>query len=82
METAAPSVPGELRDSGGVGNDAFDAGDSTPYAYPVRALYRLQKPLTREELKREYGTTSPRGYCYASRHMVEALPLGDMEQLY
>ncbi|KAH9918137.1 uncharacterized protein B0H18DRAFT_883034 [Fomitopsis serialis] len=77
-----PKVPGELRDPSGVKNDDFDAGLMTAYAYPVRALYKLDAPVTREELNNRFAVKSPQGFCYATRPMVESMPLEGMEQVF
>ncbi|PCH41590.1 hypothetical protein WOLCODRAFT_137485 [Wolfiporia cocos MD-104 SS10] len=82
IETAAPKTPGELRDPSGVGNDAFDAGALTKYAYPVCAMYKLAQPLTRDALHARFGTKSPQGFCYAPHRLIEELPLDQMERLY
>lgn len=82
VETISPKTPGDIRDSSGTGNDAFDAGEGSRYAYPIRALYRLNEPLKRQQLQNAYGMKSPRGFCYASRQMTENLPLAQMERVY
>ncbi|KZT12612.1 uncharacterized protein LAESUDRAFT_718892 [Laetiporus sulphureus 93-53] len=47
VETSAPKTPGQLRDSAGVGNDAFNAHEKTSYAYPIRSLYIVSPLITR-----------------------------------
>ncbi|KAH9843716.1 uncharacterized protein C8Q71DRAFT_697403, partial [Rhodofomes roseus] len=80
--TTLPKVPGELNDFSGVGNDDFDAGRMSSYAYPVRALYELEAPVTREELHARFGIKSPQGYCYAAKALVETMPLEGMRQVF
>ena len=94
METSAPKLPGELNDTNGLGNDEFDAlslsskpnsnsssRSSTSYAYPVHGLLKLATPLTREVLQTTYGVKPTQSFCYASRKLVEAVPLGSMQRV-
>jgi len=82
MQTAEPKSPGEVRDPSGFGNDAFDAGEIPGYAYPVRALYKLQTPLTREAMKTRFNMQSPQGYRYANQKLVQELTLDQMERVF
>ena len=83
MTTARPKVPGEVRDPSGIGNDDFDAGlKQSKYGYPVTELYKLKKPLTTTELKARFDMPVPQGWRYATRSLVEGVPLEDMERLF
>ncbi|KAI8978238.1 hypothetical protein BD414DRAFT_494999 [Trametes punicea] len=83
METTRPKVPGEVNDPSGIGNDDFDKGlKQSKYGYPVTGLYRLRKPLTTAELKNRFDIAVPQGWRYATRRLVEAVRLEDMEKLF
>ncbi|KAI0366745.1 hypothetical protein BV20DRAFT_971479 [Pilatotrama ljubarskyi] len=83
MQTTRPKVPGEVNDPSGIGNDDFDAGlKQSKYGYPVTGLYRLKKPLTTPELKERFDIAVPQGWRYATRRLVEEVPLEDMEKVF
>ena len=81
IETTLPKVPGDIGDPDGVGNTDFDAGRMTRYAYPIRTMYKLSTPVTRDELYARFAIKSPQGFCYATRLFVEAFPPEDLEQI-
>lgn len=85
VETAPPRLPGEVNDVNGEGNDAFDASSlqsCARYAYPVRGLLKLDKPITRELLKELYGVTPSQGFCYANQRLVDEVQLKRMERIF
>lgn len=82
VETTNPKVPGEVRDSDGVGNDAFDAGQLTAFAYPVVGLFKLKFPIGRVELRERFATKSPQGFCYVNKQMLDEVPSSGMERLF
>ena len=49
----------------GFGNDDFNAGlKKSKYAYHISHLFKLEKALTLEELKANFGFTPPQSYLY------------------
>ncbi|CDO72591.1 hypothetical protein BN946_scf184985.g10 [Trametes cinnabarina] len=77
------SVPGEVNDPSGIGNDDFDKGlKQSKYGYPVTGLYRLKKPLTTSELKQRFDIAVPQGWRYATKRLVEEVRLEDMDKLF
>ncbi|CAZ80393.1 unnamed protein product [Tuber melanosporum] len=83
MVTSRPKIPGEVCDSNGIGNDDFDNGmKDSKFGYPVLHLYKLKTPLRPEVMKKTYGVPTPQGYMYATKKMVDELPLEDMEKLF
>ena len=79
METSTPKVPGEIKDSSGIGNDDFDKElKKSNYGYPVLALYQLLHPITAEELRNLYvleplktGIYAPKKLLVLSRDLAE-----------
>ncbi len=83
MSTTEPKVPGEVNDPTGVGNDDFDQGlKESKYGYPVIELYKLKTPLTTSQLKARFDIATPQGWRYATRKLVEKLPLAEMEKVF
>ncbi|KAM5537875.1 hypothetical protein V8D89_008351 [Ganoderma adspersum] len=83
MSTTTPKVPGEVNDPTGVGNDDFDQGlKESKYGYPVTGLYKLKTPLTTSQLKERFDIATPQGWRYATRNLVEELPLAEMERVF
>ncbi|PIL33787.1 hypothetical protein GSI_04412 [Ganoderma sinense ZZ0214-1] len=83
MTTTTPKVPGEVNDPTGVGNDDFDQGlKESKYGYPVVELFRLKTPLTTSQLKERFDIATPQGWRYATRKLVEELPLTEMKRVF
>lgn len=83
MTTTTPKVPGEVNDPSGIGNDDFDQGlKQSKYGYPVTELYRLKKPLTTSELKTRFEIAIPQGWRYATKQLVQEMPLDCMEKVF
>ena len=83
MSTTTPKVPGEVNDPAGVGNDDFDQGlKESKYGYPVTGLYKLKTPLTTSQLRERFDIATPQGWRYATRKLVEELPLAEMESMF
>ncbi|KZS88680.1 hypothetical protein SISNIDRAFT_469951 [Sistotremastrum niveocremeum HHB9708] len=82
MLTGRPKTPGEVNDPTGVGNDDFDNGlKQSKFGYPALGLYRLTQKLDTEEMKK-YGISGLQGYCYATKKVVEAFPIEEMERVF
>jgi len=82
MLTTRPKTPGQVQDPTGVGNDDFDKGlKKSKFGYPVLGLYKLREPLKAGKM-REYGVGPPQGLVYATRVLVEGVPVGEMERLF
>ena len=83
MFTTTPRVPGEVNDSSGIGNDDFNKGlKKSKYGYPVTELYKLQTPITTSELKTRFDIAVPQGWRYATKQLVEEVPIDAMEKLF
>lgn len=55
--------PTKLRgESDGVSE--FNKGSKAKYAYPVLDVYELLKPISLEELKKEYAFVAPQAFAY------------------
>jgi len=48
----------------------------------VLELRKLSRPITRKALKDDYGTGTSQGFCYATKALVDGLPLDEMEVVY
>jgi hypothetical protein len=82
MLTSRPKTPGQVCDPTGVGNDDFDLGLKTSkFGYPVLGLYQLKTPLKPAAMK-EFGLSTPQGLMYATKKLVEGMPLEDMDKLF
>lgn len=53
----------------GYGNKEFNAGIKTRYAYEIKHLYILDKPILLSELEEKYGFVPPQAYAYDSRYL-------------
>ncbi|TBU46666.1 hypothetical protein BD309DRAFT_857574 [Dichomitus squalens] len=82
MSTTDPKAPGEVQDPSGVGNDDFDQGLMSKFGYPIIELWRLRTPITATQLKEHFGIASSQGWRYATRKLVEELPLHEMDKLF
>ena len=83
MSTTTPKVPGEVNDPTGVGNDDFDQGlKESKFGYPVVELFRLKTPLTTSQLKQRFDIATPQGWRYATRKLVEELPIAEVERVF
>ena len=83
MSTTTPKVPGEVNDPTGVGNDDFDQGlKESKFGYPVVELFRLKTPLVTSQLKQRFDIATPQGWRYATRKLVEELPITEMERVF
>lgn len=82
MLTSRPKTPGQVRDPSGVGNDDFDLGlKKSKFGYPVLGLYRLKTPLKPEAMK-GFGLSTPQGFMYATKKLVDGIPLDDMDKIF
>ncbi len=53
----------------GYGNKDFNDGlKKAEYAYPIKHLYKLKKPLKLNELKTQFEFTAPQGFAYMSKY--------------
>lgn len=60
----APNQIAEEHDS----NILFNKGNWYNYAYPIKHLYKLNKPITLTELKSKYGFTAPQKYTFSNKY--------------
>jgi predicted transcriptional regulator len=68
MEVDIPvSFPNKIEENG-IGNIEFNQGDDYQYAYPIKHLYKLNKPITLTELRSKYHFEAPQKYTYASKY--------------
>jgi hypothetical protein len=82
MLTSRPKTPGQVQDPTGAGNDDFDKGlKKSKFGYPVLGLYKLREPLKAEKMS-EYGISPPQGLVYATKELVEGVPIEAMERLF
>lgn len=52
----------------GDGNNLFNEGNKSKYAYKIGAVYKLNHEYTLSELKENYEFTPPQSYAYADRY--------------
>lgn len=68
MEVDSPiQYPNKIEENG-IGNDLFNQGNKYRYAYPIKHLYKLNKPITLTELKSKYGFTAPQKYTFSNKY--------------
>lgn len=52
----------------GIGNLEFNQGNKYKYAYEIKSIHVLDKPIDLKALKEKYGFTAPQGYAYDTRY--------------
>lgn len=53
----------------GYGNEDFNNGlKQSKYAYEIKKLYKLERPIKLIELKEKYGFAPPQSYAYDDRY--------------
>lgn len=53
----------------GIGNDEFNKGfKKAKYAYKIKHIYLLDKPIKLQELKEKYNFNAPQGYAYDDKY--------------
>jgi predicted transcriptional regulator len=53
----------------GVGNNEFNTeGKSGDFAYQIKNLYKINKPLSLGFLKQKFNFTAPQGFSYLSKY--------------
>jgi len=78
MLTTHPKTPGQVQDPSWVGNGDLDKGlKKSKFGYPVLGLYKLMELLKAGEM-REYGVGPLQGLVYATRVLVEGVPVGEV----
>ena len=71
----------------GLGNKEFNERHidwvGYDYAYKIKSVYELKKPLTLNIMKEKYGWKSaPRGLVYVSSELIRAIPLEEQRKLF
>lgn len=67
------------------GNDDFNNGlKLSKYAYHIKHLYRLKKPLNLVKLRDEYNFTAPQSYFYLenNKKLAEYVLIQDLEKIF
>ncbi len=53
----------------GYGNEDFNNGlKKSKYAYKIKQVYMLEKPIKLEVLKQKHGFSAPQSYAYCNRY--------------
>jgi len=52
----------------GRGNIDFNNGKKTKYAYPIKNLYKLKKPIPLSELRKSFGFVAPQNFAYIEKY--------------
>jgi len=60
-------VPDRIKETG-IGNAEFNVGNKTKYAYKIKNIYILEKPILLKELKEKYSFTPPQAYAYDTKY--------------
>ena len=54
----------------GFGNEEFNQGlKKSKYAYHIANVYKLDKPIPLEELRKKYGFFAPQSYAYDKKYL-------------
>lgn len=53
----------------GYGNKEFNLGNKSKYAYKIKDVYELKKPISLKELKEIYNFTPPQAFAYDYRYL-------------
>ncbi|MBR1717780.1 MAG: hypothetical protein IJ715_00755 [Bacilli bacterium] len=71
-------------DENGIGNREFNNHMKYEYAYHIKHLYKLNKPITLTELKSRYIFYAPQKYTLASSHLdlIERINNSDKTQIF
>ena len=48
----------------GIGNYEFNNGNMSKYAYQIKSVYMLERPIKLKELKEKYNFNPPQSYAY------------------
>lgn len=59
--------PNKISDNG-YGNSEFNIGAKTKYAYPIKKLYKLKRPIGLVELREKYNFVAPQNFAYIDRY--------------
>lgn len=52
----------------GSGNEEFNCGNKTKYAYAISEIYELKRPISLNELREKYQFMPPQAYAYDSKY--------------
>lgn len=70
----------------GFGNSDFNFGKKkSKYAYPIKKLYRLRKPICLNELRNQHSFVAPQNFAYIDRYetiKTEVLKNQDLIDLF
>lgn len=53
----------------GIGNEEFNGGNKTLFAYSIKKVYRLSKPIPLQQLKDQYNFTPPQAFSYSQTYL-------------
>lgn len=63
------------------GNVDFNKGNFYKYAYSIKHLYKLKRPIGLMELKSKYGFTAPQKYTYINKYPKLEKELEKLEKM-
>ena len=68
----------------GLGNEDFNKGYKYKYAYHIKHLYKLDKPITLTELKSRYKFYAPQKYTFMDKYpeLLDKLKKVDLKQIF
>lgn len=52
----------------GYGNEKFNAGKGSKYAYPIENMYEINNPIELKELKGKFNFTAPQSFAYGKKY--------------
>lgn len=52
----------------GIGNEEFNLGIKSRYAYPIKHVFELNQGIRLEELKSKYKFTAPQSFAYGEKY--------------
>jgi predicted transcriptional regulator len=59
---------GELIKYNGDGNELFNDGKKTKFAYEIESVYELKSPIKLEDLKAKFSFTPPQSFAYSTSY--------------
>jgi len=52
----------------GIGNEEFNQGIKTKYAYQIKSIKSLEEPIELNELRKKYKFTAPQAFAYDTKY--------------
>ena len=68
----------------GYGNERFNKEVNKKYAYPIKSVYKINKPLSLNFLKQNFNFTAPQSFAYGNKYqeLLEYIGQIGIEKIY